>query len=624
MMRTRKWMVALLALALLLALAPAATMEALDIEQTTDGTADAAAPGDAAGALEIESGEEEEPVGEVGEAFEPPAPVEAPPEAVPTPAPDHLAANVLEANPAAESIVRIVKPADGATVTVGEVELWCAFAYTGLNSSDYVPMDVQVLKNGKLVSEQFLTYGEVRFTDEGEKYGTILLETAGTYTIRVSVPGNGEGVWHSVTVTAEGTSAMPAPVTTRQPVTNKNPIVITSPKQGEKVLATGFPVRVRFQPGVLKDVSAYQPIYIEILNSDGDVVSDSEITGNYFEELAATGEEWELTTLELEVGGNYTLRARVGESQVWDSVQIYVIGPAYPVSEKSSGYSCTPKQDEITVNLGEDVGIGYTLTTNDDPDQFYVYGDYYIEDGEKTIQFCKGKGKWDPFTYDSAKGVWTSDREMTFTGVKVGTTTMHMYIVVDGQRYGHHAVTVHVVEPPKATPTSTPKVKLSKSTITVKQQVYTGKAIEPAVTVKVGKKTLKKGTDYTVNYKNNVKIGTATVTVKGKGGYTGSKSANFRIVPKAATWSSLKAGKKRFTAKWKKQSNITGYQVQYALKEDFTDARSVRVAKAGTLSATVKSLKSGKKYFVRIRTYKTVDGKNYYSAWSRVKSVKVK
>ena len=79
----------------------------------------------------------------------------------------------------------------------------------------------------------------------------------------------------------------------------------------------------------------------------------------------------------------------------------------------------------------------------------------------------------------------------------------------------------------------TAKVKLSKCTVKVKDQTYTytGAAIKPAVTVKYGKTKLKKGTDYTVSYKNNVDAGTATVKVKGKGKYTGSKKVTFTIEP---------------------------------------------------------------------------------------------
>ena len=70
---------------------------------------------------------------------------------------------------------------------------------------------------------------------------------------------------------------------------------------------------------------------------------------------------------------------------------------------------------------------------------------------------------------------------------------------------------------------------ISSATITVANQVYTGKKLTPAPVVKYNGLTLKKGTDYTVTYRKNLKVGTATAIVKGKGSYTGTKRVNFKI-----------------------------------------------------------------------------------------------
>jgi len=169
------------------------------------------------------------------------------------------------------------------------------------------------------------------------------------------------------------------------------------------------------------------------------------------------------------------------------------------------------------------------------------------------------------------------------------------------------------------------RVPLSKCKLTVKGQVYTGKVLKPAVTVKFGSKTLKKGTDYTVTYKNNKAIGTATVTVKGKGSYTGTAKATFKINPKAVTGLNLTAGKGQINASWKKPTGgVGGYQLQYALKKDFSGGKKVTISKASTLKATLKKLKAGKTYYVRIRTYKKVGKTTYWSAWSAAKTAKVK
>ena len=74
----------------------------------------------------------------------------------------------------------------------------------------------------------------------------------------------------------------------------------------------------------------------------------------------------------------------------------------------------------------------------------------------------------------------------------------------------------------------------------IASQPYTGSAIEPTVTVNVGKKTLTAGTDYTVTYKDNTNVGTAKVIVTGKGNYTGSVEAKFNITAKALTASMVR------------------------------------------------------------------------------------
>jgi len=184
--------------------------------------------------------------------------------------------------------------------------------------------------------------------------------------------------------------------------------------------------------------------------------------------------------------------------------------------------------------------------------------------------------------------------------------------------------TVKPTATPAPTPTVKPRTSLSKAKITVKAQVYSGKAKKPAVTVKLGSVTLKKGTDYTVSYKNNTSIGTASVTVTGKGKYKGTAKATFKIVPKAVTGMTLKAGSNQLTVSWKKNAGVTGYQLQYGLKSDFSSAKKVSVKKASTLKKVLKGLKKGRYYYVRIRAWKTVKEKNYWSAWSAKARAKVK
>ncbi len=154
--------------------------------------------------------------------------------------------------------------------------------------------------------------------------------------------------------------------------------------------------------------------------------------------------------------------------------------------------------------------------------------------------------------------------------------------------------------------------------------MVTGKSLKPAVKVVLNKKTLKSGKDYKVSYKANKAVGTATVTVTGVDGYAGTATGSFAINPKPVKGLKLEAGAKRLTASWKKGAGITGYQLQYSIKKNFASAKKVNIAKAGTVSRVIKGLQSGKKWYVRIRAYKKVNGKTYWSAWSDAQSVKVK
>ena len=95
--------------------------------------------------------------------------------------------------------------------------------------------------------------------------------------------------------------------------------------------------------------------------------------------------------------------------------------------------------------------------------------------------------------------------------------------------------------------------------------------------------------------------------------------------PKSASIKKVKAAKKAVSVQWKKVGGVKGYQVQVATDKKFKkNKKTVTIKKQRTTKATVKKLKAKKKYYVRIRTYKIVNGKKVYSSWSKVKSVKTK
>ncbi len=113
-------------------------------------------------------------------------------------------------------------------------------------------------------------------------------------------------------------------------------------------------------------------------------------------------------------------------------------------------------------------------------------------------------------------------------------------------------------------------------------------------------------------------------TLKGETSGAYSSVLTVSLTP-AKTTLTLKAGKKQLTASWKAVSGATGYEVQYSTAKNFKKGtKTVTIKKAKTKKTTIKKLTKGKKYYVRIRAYKTVNGKKIYGSWSAVKNVKSK
>ena len=143
------------------------------------------------------------------------------------------------------------------------------------------------------------------------------------------------------------------------------------------------------------------------------------------------------------------------------------------------------------------------------------------------------------------------------------------------------------------------KTSISKASVTLSTSTYAydGKAKTPSVNVKVNGKTLKKDTDYTVSYSNNTKVGTAKVTITGKGNYTGSVSKTYSIKNnfKKATVSGIST--KAFTGKnithsitvkynGKTLKNGTDYTVSYSNNKSIGTA-TVKIAGKGSYTGTI-------------------------------------
>lgn len=178
---------------------------------------------------------------------------------------------------------------------------------------------------------------------------------------------------------------------------------------------------------------------------------------------------------------------------------------------------------------------------------------------------------------------------------------------------------MHFNKPESLRLISEARIKLSSS-----KYVYDGKVKTPEVRAYLGGKKLTLNKDFTVSYSNNKNIGMATVTVKGCGEYSGSFSKTFKISTAKQKITKIKTAKGGFTAKWKKQSMADGYQLKYANNSDFENGKSKYVKTNSTTSLSVSKLRSGKTYFVKVRSYTTVGGKKIYGDWSDVKAITTK
>ncbi len=304
------------------------------------------------------------------------------------------------------------------------------------------------------------------------------------------------------------------------------------------------------------------------------------------------------------------------------------------------------------------------------------------------------------------------------TAVAPGTATITVSASATGNyKAATKTITIKVV-PASTTVESLTNISSSAVTLSKSGYTYTGSAITPDVTVTYGGKKLAEGTDYTVTYSNNKEIGEGAITIAGEGNYVGTVKKTFKIVPASTTikrlvnatkgitikWNkvseaggyyiyrsknggkyskimSISSGKtvsytdksaktngakyqykivsykkvgkstyegasskkkiiyrisapkikelsnksgRKIAIKWTKNKKATGYQIQYATNSKFKNAKTVTVKKASAVSKVITKLKKNSTYRVRVRAYKTVSGKKYYSAWCSKKSVKVR
>ena len=224
-----------------------------------------------------------------------------------------------------------------------------------------------------------------------------------------------------------------------------------------------------------------------------------------------------------------------------DQAEVYYAAVAAISAQQYTGSALTPKP---TITLGgrtlttSDYSISYKNNTNVGTATVTITGKGNYK-GTKETTF-KINAKTLPSNPVLSVTSYTYDGKAKTPGVTVkdGTKTLVNgtdYTVKYSNNVNVGTATVTVTGKGNYTGSKSTNFKINAKTLpsnpvlSATSYIYDGKAKTPGVTVKDGTKTLVNGTDYTVKYSNNVNVGTATVTVTGKGNYTGSKSTNFKI-----------------------------------------------------------------------------------------------
>ncbi len=159
----------------------------------------------------------------------------------------------------------------------------------------------------------------------------------------------------------------------------------------------------------------------------------------------------------------------------------------------------------------------------------------------------------------------------------------------------------------------------------IPNQTYSGKKVQPAIEATYKNQPLVAGVDYSVSFTDNKKIGTATATITGKGIFFGTQTLTFKIMPQQM--STVKAKKKStdyIQLSWTKDTSISGYQIYRSDAVDGKYKKIATITNKATTSYKDNNLTNGQSYYYKIRSYKTVNGKKWYSEYSEIKRIHTK
>lgn len=162
--------------------------------------------------------------------------------------------------------------------------------------------------------------------------------------------------------------------------------------------------------------------------------------------------------------------------------------------------------------------------------------------------------------------------------------------------------------------------------VAIKNQQLNTKGVKPKISAMYQGKSLVLNKDYKVSYKDNKKIGKARIIISGMGRFKGSVEINFYIRPLAPTMSNLSSIKNkslRLEIDNRNGNSNVKHQIVYSTNSDFSDKKWIRVSDKDGYHSII-NLKSNKTYYVKVRSYITVDGSRIYSSYSKIEKIKVK
>ena len=267
---------------------------------------------------------------------------------------------------------------------------------------------------------------------------------------------------------------------------------------------------------------------------------------------------------------------------------------------------------EVTAFTGLYEGTINVTITVVAPTHAHQYSNQWTSDATNHWHECECGEKSDLSAHQFQ---WVIDREATTTA----TGRKHQECTICGYQ------TAPVTIPKKSAPTITVK----DSTITVSNKSQTTKLDVKAdkdakLTYNSDNKSVKVDKNGKVTIAKNF-VGKATITVTAtSGGAKTTQKVTITVNPKGTTFRAVYNGKgRKLKAYWNRNSQVDGYQLQYGTSKNFTGCKTVTLKSNQCTGSVRTGLKKNATYYVRIRTYKRVSGKTYYSDWSKVKSFKV-